>query len=340
MKKLLQWLEILGLTWFVPVIKFIQGDNRPYQAKCFVRMVGLPLLSIGVALFAWHLIALKVKLGTMTLPTPAVVYARMVEMTDEWQAERVRHGQYEVSVQKMMKDNGMSDKDVREAMPYEQKKIFVGQVWLSLKTAFTGVFLAVIIAVPIGVLCGLSTTIYEMFNPLIQVFKPVSPLAWFPVVYIFINKVMEGANNDGTFNKSFVIAALVVALCALWPALLNTANGVANVEKDYLNVARVLNLPWYTRIWRIILPASVPAIFTGIRTSMGIGWMVLIAAEMMAVSPGLGGFIWDWYQSSNEIALAYLVLSVLVIGAIGFVIDRIMIAIQKSVSHGNAATIR
>jgi nitrate/nitrite transport system permease protein len=147
-------------------------------------------------------------------------------------------------------------------------------------------------------------------------------------------------SNSGVIDKSFVIAAVVVALCALWPALINTANGVANVERDHLNVAKVLNLGFFAKIWRIILPASLPSIFTGIRLSLGIGWMVLIAAEMMAVSPGLGGFIWDWYQSSNEIALSYLVLAVVVIGGIGFFLDRIMIAVQRIISHGNTAAIR
>jgi nitrate/nitrite transport system permease protein len=136
------------------------------------------------------------------------------------------------------------------------------------------------------------------------------------------------------------MAAVVVCMCAIWPTLLNTANGVANVDKDYLNVAKVLNLGWFSKIFRIVIPASLPQIFTGIRLSFGVGWMVLIAAEMMAVSPGLGGFVWDWYQSSNETSLSYLMLAVLVIGGIGFVLDRMMITLQKLVTPGATLTVR
>lgn len=137
------------------------------------------------------------------------------------------------------------------------------------------------------------------------------------MVYIFVNKSMATGQTGGV-SKPFIMAAIVVCLCSLWPTLLNTANGVANVDKDYRNVARVLRLSWFATVWQIVLPASVPAIFTGIRLTLGIGWMVLIAAEMMAVSPGLGGFVWDWYQSSNDTALSYLALAVIVIGATGF----------------------
>jgi nitrate/nitrite transport system permease protein len=158
------------------------------------------------------------------------------------------------------------------------------------------------------------------------------------VVYLLINRAMP--QQDPLLPKSMIIAAIVVGLCSLWPALVNTANGVANVDKDHLNVARVLRLPWWKRIWSIVLPSATPAIFTGVRVSLGVGWMVLIAAEMMAVSPGIGGFIWDWYQSSNDVALAYLVLSVIVIGVIGFLLDRMCITVQMLVSRGQTAAIR
>ncbi len=102
----------------------------------------------------------------------------------------------------------------------------------------------------------------------------------------------------------------------------------------------MLNLSWFQRVWRIILPATLPAIFTGMRLSLGIAWMVLIAAEMMSVSPGLGMFIWNWYQSSNETSLGYLLTAVICIGLIGFILDRVMISLQKVASRGNTAAIR
>ena len=340
MNKLCHYLDLLGLVWFVPLVRFIAGQDRAYQGQIFLKMVGPPILAIVLALGTWHVVAVTVKLGEMALPTPAEVGKRGMEMVEEWKAERQRAVDYEITVTKNAAQSGMTVEQIKQVMRFEHKKTFTSQVWLSLMTAFAGVGLGVVIAVPIGIICGLSGVAFAMANPLIQVLKPVSPLAWFPVVYIIINKAMEGMPNDGPISKSFLIAMLVVTLCSLWPSLINTANGVANVEKDHLNVARVLNLGIFTRIWRIILPSSLPHIFTGMRLSMGIGWMVLIAAEMMAVSPGLGGFIWDWYQSSNDIALSYLLLAVVVIGVIGFLIDRVMIALQRLVSHGSTATIR
>ena len=337
MERLAKICDMLGLTWFVPVVHFIAGRERAYQARTFARMVGLPLLAIALVMLLWQAIALQVQVGTMHLPTPGQVWARGVEQVVEMRSESVRHQQYEAELSTTAADLKMTTDEVRSQMPFAGKKLFVDQVLLSLKTAFVGVGLAVLVAVPVGILCGLSNTIFSMMNPLIQILKPVSPLAWFPVVYLLCNTAVS---NNGPVSKSFLVAALVVSLCSLWPALINTANGVANVERDHLNVAKVLNLNFFEKVWRIVLPASLPSIFTGIRLSLGIGWMVLIAAEMMAVSPGLGSFIWDWYQSSNETSLSYLMLAVIVIGLIGFLLDRIMIAIQRIISHGNTAAIR
>ena len=336
MDRIASFLDRIGLTWFVPLVRISQGKERAYQTRVFLKMAGIPLASLAMVLLIWQALAAS-KGGAEVLPTPGQVWGRGVEQFMEWHAEGARRVAYEAEVAKNVRETGMSDKEVRAAVPYEQKKLFVNQMLLSLQTVFTGVGLAVLVAVPLGILCGLSTTINSAMNPLIQVFKPVSPLAWFPVVYLIANKLVS---NDAAVPKSFLVAAIVVSLCAMWPALINTANGVANVDRDHLNVAKVLNLNFFQKVWRIVLPASLPSIFTGIRLSLGIGWMVLIAAEMMAVSPGLGGFVWDWYQSSNEIAMSYLVLAVLVIGIIGFLLDRIMIGIQKFMSHGNAAAIR
>ncbi len=337
MDRLATFFDRLGLTWLVPVVKFIAGPDRAYQARQFLRIAGIPVVAILLCLAGWQIVSQTVRFGTMPFPGPGVIWARGMEQVEDWKVARARRAAYEVDAIKTAAELKMSVADVRKQMPFEEKNIFVDQVLLSLITVFTGVGLAVLVAVPLGILCGLSATIFSMFNPLIQVFKPVSPLAWFPVVYLLANKLM---GNGGPLPKSFLVAAVVVALCAMWPALINTANGVANVERDHLNVAKVLNLGFFSKVWRIVLPAALPSIFTGIRLSLGIGWMVLIAAEMMAVSPGLGGFIWDWYQSSNDTSLSYLLLAVFVIGAIGFVLDRMMIAIQRVLSHGNTAAIR
>jgi nitrate/nitrite transport system permease protein len=364
MNRLIRWLDLLNLTWFIPLVEMARGEPKAYHLKRLLRMVGLPVVAITLALLAWHGIARSVRIGGMVLPTPAVVWDRAGELFADWKGERHKQVDYEIQFAKDLAENPeMTEAELREYSPAPDKRItFVDNVITSLITVFAGFVLAMLIAVPLGICCGSSRAIYEMANPIIQVLKPVSPLAWFPVVFILVNAssgpaaatspepanaVMRGLSGIGDVvfwftnqPKNFQIAALVVALCSIWPTLINTATGVANVERDYLNVAKVLNMGWFTRVRRIILPAALPAIFTGMRLSLGIAWMVLIAAEMMSVNPGLGMFIWNWYQSSNETALGYLLTAVIAIGIIGFVLDRLMISLQKAASRGNAAAIR
>lgn len=353
---MLRWLDIFGLTWFTPLVSIAAGEPVRYHLLRLLRMVGLPALMVSAVLLIWSTIAANIQLGNLTIPGPLVVAQRGGEMWGDWKAERARRAAFAAETETMVADTLASERqsnpglteaqasvlaaEVREYRKDTSKLTFIDQAFLSLRTVFVGVLVAVLIAIPIGILCGLSSWIYEMCNPIIQVLKPVSPVAWFAVIYIFVNKLMENPPADSAFPKSFIMAAVVVCMCAIWPTLLNTANGVANVEKDYLNVAKVLNLGWFSKIFRIVIPASLPQIFTGIRLSFGVGWMVLIAAEMMAVSPGLGGFVWDWYQSSNETSLSYLMLAVLVIGGIGFILDRMMITLQKLVTPGATLTVR
>lgn len=197
-------------------------------------------------------------------------------------------------------------------------------------TVFVGFVIAASIAVPVGILCGISRTFMTALNPLIQIFKPVSPLAWLPIVTMIVSAVYTTKN--GMFEKSFINSAITVSLCSLWPALLNTALGVASIDKDYINVARVLQLSVFSKIFKIVLPASLPLIFTGLRISLGVGWMVLIAAEMLAQNPGLGKFVWDEFQNGSSHSLARIMVAVFVIGIIGFMLDRIMIMFQRAVS--------
>jgi nitrate/nitrite transport system permease protein len=355
--RIVGWLDIWNLTWFIPVAEIIRGKPAAFQIKRLARMVLLPVAAVAVVLLIWTAIANNstASAGGLVIPTPGMVYDRGVEQVSEWNAQRAAKAAHrreiETTTSEMLADEAKAgpvsaartaeiEAQVAGLMTFSPKTTFVDQVGYSLLTALCGVALAVAIGVVIGIIIGFSALVFEAVNPIIQVLKPVSPLAWFPVVYIFVNKLMPAVAPDSLINKPFVMAAVVVCLCALWPTLINTANGVANVDKDYRNVARVLRLGWFSTVWRIILPASIPAIFTGMRLSMGIGWMVLIAAEMMAVSNGLGMFVWNWYQSSNDTALSYLLLAVIVIGAIGFLLDRCMITCQKLVSHGSTAAIR
>jgi nitrate/nitrite transport system permease protein len=124
------------------------------------------------------------------------------------------------------------------------------------------------------------------------------------------------------------VSSITVALCSLWPTVVNTALGVASIDKDLLNVARVLKLDWKTRLFKLVLPSSLPLIFTGMRLSLGVGWMVLIAAEMLAQNPGLGKFVWDEFQNGSAESMSRMLVAVLTIGIIGFLLDRLMQTLQ------------
>ena len=158
--------------------------------------------------------------------------------------------------------------------------------------------------------------------------RPVSPLAWLPIVTMVVSASM--ASNNPTLPKAFVISAVVVMLCSLWPTLINTAIGTASIDKDLIAVGRVLRLGWFARLTRLVLPSSLPYIFTGMRLSLGTGWMVLIAAEMLAQNPGLGKFVWDEFQNGSSQSLAKIMVAVLTIGIIGFLLDRVMFALQSA----------
>jgi nitrate/nitrite transport system permease protein len=135
--------------------------------------------------------------------------------------------------------------------------------------------------------------------------------------------------NDGMFSKAFLTSAITVTLCSLWPTLINTALGVASIDKDLISVGKVLKLSTFTKITKLVLPSALPLIFTGLRLSLGVGWMVLIAAEMLAQNPGLGKFVWDEFQNGSSTSLAKIMVAVLTIGIIGFILDRLMFAIQS-----------
>jgi nitrate/nitrite transport system permease protein len=215
---------------------------------------------------------------------------------------------------------------------------YFDQILTSLKTVFAGFVVASLVAIPIGILCGMSRLFQAAVNPMVQIFKPVSPLAWLPIVMIVVSALYTTDPAEAWFEKSFLSSALTVAMCSLWPTLVNTAIGVTAIDKDHLNVARVLSLPWGTRVRKIVIPSALPYIFAGLRISLGVGWMVLIAAEMLAQNPGLGKFVWDMFQNGSSQTLARIMVAVFTIGVIGFVLDRVMVALEHLVSYQGART--
>ena len=202
----------------------------------------------------------------------------------------------------------------------------------------SGFVLAAFIAIPLGIAIGLSKALNTAVNPIIQIFKPVSPLAWLPLVTMVVSALY--VSDDPMFAKSFVVSMITVTLCCLWPMVINTSVGVASLDSDWVNVSRVLRLPALKHVQKIVLPASIPAIFTGMRLSLGIAWMVLIAAEMLAQNPGLGKFVWDEFQNGSSESLSRIMTAVIVIGLIGFALDRTMMQLQRMLSWDKSSEVR
>lgn len=198
--------------------------------------------------------------------------------------------------------------------------------WLSLKLVAQGYAIALIIGTPIGFLLGLSKRFTQSFDPIIQVLRPVSPLAWLPLgMVMFMGLRVENEVGKVVFGTSDAAALFTIAICAMWPTVLNTAVGVRAVPQDYLNVAKVLKLSRSKTLFKILIPASLPYMFTGFRLSLGIAWLVIVAVEMLIGKPGIGGFLWQQYNANSY---AHIILSILTIGTIGFVLDRLMSLIE------------
>ncbi|KAF0093926.1 MAG: nitrate/nitrite transport system permease protein [Puniceicoccaceae bacterium 5H] len=239
-----------------------------------------------------------------------------------------------------------------ETSTYAKPWTLPDQIMRSILCVFTGFVLASIIAIPIGILCGLNRVFMAAMTPLISLFKPVSPIVWLPIVFIivggFIPEPSDSALLDffnaipvlGAYdvNPAFLSSAITVALCSLWPTLVNTALGVAAIDKDHINVARVLRLGFWSRLVKIVVPSALPLIFAGLRISLGVGWMVLIAAELLSSSEGIGKFVWDMFNNGSSQTFAQMFVVVFVVGLIGLLLDRIMIVFQRLVSFDGAPT--
>jgi len=184
---------------------------------------------------------------------------------------------------------------------------------LSLVRVAKGFLLAIFIGTPLGFLLGLSQTFNRLFDPVIQVLRPISPLAWLPLGLI-------------VFRASEPAAVFTIAVCAMWPTVINTAVGVRSINPDYLNVGRVLRLSTLTMLRKIIVPATLPYVFTGYRLSLGIAWLVIVASEMLTGAPGVGGFLWQEY---NSLVYSHILLSIITIGVIGFLLDRLMSVAER-----------
>ena len=310
-----------------------QAPPNPVLAKVkgFASDLVWPIVGIVSFLGLWAVLAPQVDTSLGTLPGPFEVAEAGAGLYTEYgaakEAEAAFYAQQDANnAAAIAAGNPGAVRDFEYAGP----PTFLDQIFTSLQTVALGFVLATIFAVPIGLMAGLSSRFNAAINPLIQIMKPVSPLAWLPIVTMVISAMITSA--DPLLPKAFVISALVVMLCSLWPTLINTAVGTSSIDKDLLNVGKVLRLGWFAKLTRLVLPASLPYIFTGMRLSLGVGWMVLIAAEMLAQNPGLGKFVWDEFQNGSSLSLARIMFAVVVIGLIGFLLDRTMMSLQSLAS--------
>ena len=337
--KIISILELTGFTWFIPLVKLVSGESPKQQLQDLVKMIGIPMLAMIIFLGLWHVGAAKIVTSLGQVPGPVEVWKQASILIDEHYIEREKEAEFHErqdvrNAKKLAKD---PNAEVKER-PYTGRQTYFDQILTSLWTVFVGFFIASIIAIPIGIVSGLSNTLYSALNPLIQIFKPISPLAWLPIVTIVVSAAY--VSEDPMFSKSFITSAITVTLCSLWPTLINTAVGVSSIDRDLINVGRVLRLSYATTVFKIVIPSSIPMIFTGLRISLGIGWMVLIAAEMLAQNPGLGKFVWDQFQNGSSESLGRIMVAVLTIGVLGFMLDRVMLTMQKFFSYDKNAVIR
>jgi nitrate/nitrite transport system permease protein len=202
-------------------------------------------------------------------------------------------------------DNGPNDKGLGLQLGYS-----LGRVGL-------GYLIAALVAIPLGFLIGMSPLTYKALDPFIQVLKPISPLAWMPLALY-------------TIKDSAISGIFVIFICSVWPMLINTAFGVASVRREWLNVARTLEVNPLRKAFQVILPAAAPTILTGMRISMGIAWLVIVAAEMLVGGTGIGYFVWNEW---NNLSLTNVILAIIVIGVVGMFLDMAFAWVQRAITY-------
>lgn len=351
-------LKFIGLGFLEPLIRLINKEEPKKNTKEIFRKIIAPIASIFIFIGLWQLgskalynteadykiaatlkgqgeaEAKKVKecmesgdvnCQPNTLPSPAQVYASYKTLLKDHKTITADKKAFKEKTFEMNKKRVAQGK---KAITYTGRPSFVDQIKTSLKTVFAGFLLALFIAVPIGIVIGLSETLRGSISWIIQIFKPVSPVVWLLLVFMIVKTLTKNSDSD----SSFIISFISVGLCSMWATLVNTAMGVSSVNTDYINVAKVLRLRPLQKIFKVILPASLPLIFTGLRITLSVAWMVLIAIELLAQSPGLGSFVWEEFQNGAMDSNSKIIVAMFVIGLIGFALDRIMLFIQNLIS--------
>jgi len=323
--------KLESIRFLTPWIRLSKGENIKQQSTILLKSLGIPFLAFVIFLALWDSAANSIETSLGKVPGPSQVVEQAKGLWAIYENEKVNEKAFYERQQKRNTARIEQDPDYQPRIrEYRGRITFIDQIFTSLYTVFAGFILAMVIAIPLGIATGLSKTLHSAINPIVQIFKPVSPLAWLPIVTIIVSAVY--VSDDPMFQKSFITSAITVTLCCLWPTLVNTSVGVANISPDLINVSKVLRLSWGTKVRKIVLPSALPMIFTGMRLSLGVGWMVLIAAEMLAQNPGLGKFVWDEFQNGSSDSLGRIMVAVFTIGIIGFILDSIMTTLQRFVS--------
>jgi nitrate/nitrite transport system permease protein len=270
------------------------------------RAALLSLLLFFGFLFAWH-VGVQ---GTQPVQQMDPEYARLMGVTAT-QGKSAMPGPLDVGAQiwqhlkEPFYDRGPNDKGVGIQLAYSLGRVLLGY------------FFAVMLALPLGFLIGMSPLMSRAFDPFIQVMKPISPLAWMPLALY-------------TIKDSNTSAIFVIFICSVWPMLINTAFGVSAVRKEWLNVARTLEVSPLRKAFTIILPAAAPTIVTGMRISIGIAWLVIVAAEMLVGGTGIGYFVWNEW---NNLSITNVIVAILVIGVIGMILDQALAAFGRMLTY-------
>ncbi|KPF48143.1 nitrate ABC transporter permease [beta proteobacterium AAP121] len=292
------------------------------KASLDLRAALLSLLLLGLILGVWHLATLPstapAAVAAPVLTAEQIEYAKLMGKdptagadTPTQKAGFPTLAQMGSVVAKHLGspfyDNGPNDKGVGLQLAYSLGRVALGYL------------LAALVAIPLGFVIGMSPLIYRALDPFIQVLKPISPLAWMPLALY-------------TIKDSAISGIFVIFICSIWPMLINTAFGVASVRKEWLNVARTLEVPPLRRAFEVILPAAAPTILTGMRISMGIAWLVIVAAEMLVGGTGIGYFVWNEW---NNLSLPNVIFAILTIGVVGMLLDLMFARLQKAVTYAD-----
>ena len=280
------------------------------SAKAALLSVLILLLLIGI----WH----TATLPTTVAPAKAMTaqeaeYAKMMGKSPETDGKKAsdfptprQMGETALkSLSDPFYDKGPNDKGIGIQIGYSLARVGLGFLF------------AALLAIPLGFVIGMSPLLYKAFDPFIQVLKPISPLAWMPIALY-------------TIKDSSISGIFVIFICSVWPMLINTAFGVSGVRREWLNVAKTLEVAPLRRAFLVILPAAAPTILTGMRISMGIAWLVIVAAEMLVGGTGIGYFVWNEW---NNLSLTSVIFAILMIGIVGMILDMAFARLQKAVTY-------